>query len=405
MMKKRILSLILITVMLLSMTSCKKEQDTNVKNMTLEEYLETVELPKNLTIAVDPSTVVEKETAKIYSEIEWWDSDIDLLAEKLMRNPVTEKSVWAMGQQYRAITDTVRESLIAYDGGEAFFGEAGHSDDGGFYYSISPQPDSILSGPDVTADDYPRVYYCSVESVMDQFMGFYPNADAELDFSSRKAIAEQADAFWKEIGFPDIRVHEVTAYDVDTLNHIVENKWTDHGKQNMQKRDEHYVVLCRQWIDGLPINSYFMEEIVGKCITSSATLKYTQDGLAAVDADNIIQQPTVGIEKELISAAEALECAKKHYGQGILLQQHTIEEMELVYIFIYREDGSEFVFDELRPFWLIKTASQQEFPYPKYSDWAGNPLEGEIKVYDYIYFDAVTGEYCKDSSSGKPLDS
>lgn len=398
-MTKRIISLLLTAAMLLSMTSCsKKEQNLDVENMTLEEYIDKVELPKNLAISIDPSTVEERETVKVYGNADYLDLDDEIAKELLLRNPITkEEQLPNEGTQYIAETDTHREALSV--------------DQGGLNYSWRPlhsvPTNSVLDSVGV----YPQMYDLGKEASV--FEGIFDSAEKELDFASREEIVKRTEEFFTAMGL-SAEVHEIVAYDTAIFQSDYEVQQRLYQKYSLcdpdypvpvlpQKSDEFYEVFYRPLLDGIPICTYDLRQPEDTFWHSvPCTVRYTIDGIVNTFSYGLIDPASEGTETEILSAAEALELAKAYYGQGVLLKPHTIEEMELVYILYQNEDRTGIA--SIRPYWLIKTSYMQEYEYPEYTDWEGNPLEGEIKAYDFTYFDAVTGEYFIGSTSAKPYE-
>lgn len=402
-MKKRIISLLLIMAMAFSMTGCKKEQKLDAKNMTLEEYLEAVELPKNLTISLDPSTVPDRETAKLYDNVELFHLDDKMVQELLLRGSVVQEreipgSVSGR-TAYVTTSDTYQEELIVGPGELS--------------YLQQPLEDIFTQSVLESNGLYPQVYDTEAGKYIDKFRGIFDSAGKELDFASREEVTKQTEEFFASLGIP-IEVNEIVAYDTDIFQLDYELQQRLYEKQLQetpnqpvpvpvlpQKSDEFYEVLWRPILDGIPLATYTLRAMDdASWVDFPCFTRYTKDGIMRIGSAKLVDPAAEGTETEILSAPEALELVKEYYNQSILLKQHDIEGMELVYISYRNEDFTGI--SSIRPYWLIKTSYQQNYPYPKYSDWEENPLEGEIKAYDYTYFDAVTGEIFIGSTSAKP---
>lgn len=395
-MKKQMISLFLATAMLLSLTSCGKK-NTNYASMSLEEYIEAVELPKNLTISIDPATVEERETVKVYENVEYMNFDAETLKELLLRNPVTEENINAMGHQYAAKTDTQADYLSVYDGGEAWFGESGQSVDGGFTYFC--RPDLQYEGGSVVdslLEIHSQMYQLNDPTIPDRLLGLLDSADHTLDFAPREKAVEEILSFLTENGCPQAEVFATVAYDLETLTMRYEQEFTQ-DQIPPQKSDEVYAMFCRQLVDDIPVNAYQLSAGSDSPWLSGPNmlLYYSEKGIVSANSYCWVEQPQEanGTETEIISAVSALELAKEYYGKAILSKEYTIEELELTYV-EFRSDDRKTVI--LRPYWLVKTGYQQHYVT---TDLKGNPVEGDLKTYDFLYFDAVTGDLFEGSPS------
>lgn len=398
-MKKRLVSMLFSSLFLLSMIGCSDQINGDIHrydDIPFEEYLEKVKLPKNLNFAIEPETVPARTTAKVYENVEYMDFDNDVVKDLFFLNPITQQEEAQetpsapISMVYTAETDTQWERFIVRPGS--------------FHYGIYPDIDSVGNlVSNLTQANSAKFYSFGSGGQISMFNGTFASADQELDFASRAEIQKQAIDLLAEAGIT-IEVDEIVAYDADTLQTIYEDGSKDTANTPLpQKSDECYWVLFRPLIDGIPLNTYYLKikEDCTWAFWTSCGLQYEQSGLVSGYGNGLLASVSEsnGTEENLLTPAAVLELTKQYYGQG-LTKPYTVESMELVYIEYPNEDQKSVL---LRPYWLVKTSYQQAYNgSEKYTDWKGNPLEGEIKAYDYNYFDAVTGEYFEGSTSATP---
>lgn len=398
-MKKRLSSILFSSLLLLNMTGCSDQINGDIHrydDVPFEEYLEKVKLPKNLNFAIEPETVPIRTTAKIYENVEYMDFDNDTVKNLFFLNSITQQeevqatSSSPIDTVYTAETDTQWERLILSSGS--------------LHYGIYPDIDSVGNMvSNLTQGNSAKLYDFGSGDQISMFNGTYASAGKELDFASRAEIQKQATELFATIGIT-VEVDEIVAYDTAALQMIYENGSKDTKNTPVpQKSDECYWVLCRPLVDGIPINTYFlkMKEDCTWSFWINCNLQYQQDGLKTGFLNGMVKplNEQDGNEKDILTPAAALELTKQQYGQG-LTKPYTVEAMELVYIEYPSKDNKT---TTLRPYWLVKTSYQQSYEDSESNtDWKGNLLEGEVKVYDYTYFDAVTGEYFEGSTSATP---
>src|SRR5699024_1557132 len=113
-------------LLLFSFLGCKKsneKEDEDVAvDVDLKEYVETVELPENLSIGFDPAEIESVDTASIHmaSILEMTEKDRDTVIDALVNGDITDTKNYAEGPWLEAEKNGVKEYLTIYDGGKSF---------------------------------------------------------------------------------------------------------------------------------------------------------------------------------------------------------------------------------------------------------------------------------------------
>ncbi len=337
-------------------------------------------------------------SAKIYKNVTYLEFDPKVMTDLLFKNPITEEAVWAEGPQYISETDQEWEQVTIYDGGKAF-GIEDPSVQGGFLYHYSPDKNRMLRLSNLmgfeTADWTTFVSY--PPEVLDSDFPLWEN----LDFVSCEDAIDEVLSCFQGQDFPDFQIQSIHTGDLEHLQHSYQYIKTSHETSGIEepftipeptKDDEAYFMHFTQMIDGIPLNNYTIgsnddPNIYPKYSYSIFDLFYSRYGIIDMMTGNLVA-PGNGTDTDIIGVSSAMDIVLNYYSKGVLLEEHNLESLELTYIQSLEKDGSM----KLHPYWLARVSYPKVVRYPD-ADWNKPEKEKEMKVFDHLYFDAVTGEY------------
>ena len=380
-MKKRLLALFLSSLLLASLAGCSGKKETDIHkydDMTLQEYLDKHDLPKNLSYSFVVDEVSNRTSAKNYTA-EYVEFDLEILKQKFLHFPVAEEDPSFV----RAEEGDKMESIMLNNGSMG-------GDQGGFMYGgYSPLeymhyhtdlPNDIINGQNFTYDDIVTA----------------PPKWKDLDFMPYEDASAKVLDELKELRFPeDITLQNVLSLDLESLNRGYDyevqqiergNSENDPGPQP-EKKDEAYILHYRQMVDGLPVDNYNQSMRSEYALDRTAVIAavYNQEGFATLYARGMMKNLTETDEVNIISAASAMNLLNDYLSQGILTKEYNIESFELTYHQFYDSETNELT---LRPYWFIRIA----YPFSVNVGSDSNEDMRETSSYQYIYIDATTGK-------------
>ncbi|MBS4201836.1 hypothetical protein KHA93_19715 [Bacillus sp. FJAT-49732] len=364
----------------------------------LGAYLQTVTLPKNLTIGFNPSEVKKVQSAKTYiaSILKF---DENRVIENLLQTDIIATNNYAEGPWYEAGDDELREYLSVYDGGRSLGMNSGVQ--GGISYSAVKDGIhlgsklSILVGnapgpPDNNAQEY----------------GFNLKSDygsfKNLSFKDYDDVLSELKEILSAVGFPEFTVGETYSLDLQTmLEHraVYQEAITDFNNEDeseeytWSKDDEAYLFFFQQVIDDIPLSNIYWQrpnqsalpEEVG---ATSIEVFYSKDGIRNIIAKDLLDVKKSVEEKTLISTVDALKKLIDSYSEILLENKTTVFSMELCYVAILKSESSF----ELVPAWIFGIAET--------SSWKDQRKGKDISLESYSYYvlNAISGERIEKAS-------
>lgn len=385
-------------LLLFSFLGCKKsneKEDEDVAvDVDLKEYVETVELPENLSIGFDPAEIESVDTASIHmaSILEMTEKDRDTVIDALVNGDITDTKNYAEGPWLEAEKNGVKEYLTIYDGGKSFGIESGTN--GGLIYGKWTNHIGFNYLTVISDDAGPP-------HITDQIAGYGLKSDYEsfvdLDFVPYTDALTEVEETLDTIGFPKLAVAEAYSLDLETIREHYDlylDAVDDYEKEyDWSKDDEAYLFIFQQTIDDIPvIDTVWMmdESMPGKNKGSSDEITYTttsvlysKDGIVSLSAYNLLDDVVRSGEKQpLINEATAFKTLIDSYS-GIILQKETrVTSLVLHYVAILTDENNY----ELTPAWVFELSEANEWD---------DPVDGKITpYYEYSYFvvNAITGD-------------
>jgi len=223
-------------------SACKDTQSEQqpTSSVSLATFLQTVNLPENLTITFDPSKVQSVASAKTYTA-NFLELNADTVAKQLLRKEIISKKSMAEGPWFQTGDDSYAEYLTVLDGGKSFGTEIGVN--GGLYYGAFIDEKQASNYSTVISGDV------GPPSINEQLHSSLLRSDyasrADLSFSNYAdalaAIEQQLNA----IGIPRLEVAETYSLDLNTLEkHYAAYLETTQDKEELiewSKNDEAYL--------------------------------------------------------------------------------------------------------------------------------------------------------------------
>lgn len=390
----RKISVLLFTgLILLIVSACEgpTEDDQRLEQTDLKIYLESVDMPKNLSITFDPAKVNSVTSAKKYTAAAFLELDADTVAKKLLRNDITEKKPMAEGPYFIAKSSSIEEYLIVYDGGKGF-GIKGVTN-GGLTYTVFKNGEHT---PTLIANSVgpPNL---SEQSSKSMRRSDY-SSTTDLSFASRSEALASVEELLSSIGFSEFKLIETYTMDLKTMkehyNYYLEEMGSSENvlTYNLTVDDEAYMFHFRQQIDELPVNS--TEWTLGKGTAEGPadrimtgnpfiSVTYQKHGVGDISAANFfdITNAKAGETESLISAVDAMKMLLGEYKDLILEEGTQVSSAELLYVSVPAKGGKEEAEFELIPAWVFTITKPQYF-------------EGSVRYNDYSQYvvNAITGE-------------
>lgn len=372
-----------------------EEAGKSANQADLKSFIDSVELPYNLSIDFDPAEVKTVDSAKIYSAV-YLDFDHDVVIDTLLEGEVTATENYAEGIQYQAESGNQTEYLTIYDGGESLDMESGVN--GGLNYGIVENNQSFFNKISLIIENYPGPPESTAQNESYNLKSDFESY-ADLDFMPFDEAWSEVEQTLTDVGFPSFEIAETYSLDLDMmLEHyqlyLEDNlRWgIDIDDYDWSKADENYLFFLRQTVDGLPLmNLHWLEvptNITEAFSATSMLVIYTKDGIIDVSANNFVDVKESISEEPLLSGVDALTKVIDHYSDTILANQTRMTNLELSYVAIYR-GGAEY---ELTPVWMVEIAQENE--------WTDQLTEEPYWTDDYTYYlvNAVTGERITEAS-------
>ncbi|WP_281890560.1 hypothetical protein [Paenibacillus sp. YYML68] len=389
----RFMLLLLCTISLISFASaCQGTQTENhvAHSTDLASFLQTVELPNNLSISLDPAEVKSVSSAKTYT-VNYLRLEPETVAQKLLNRTIVERRILAQGLQFQTGDEALTEYLTVLDGGKRFGEESGV--DGGFYYGIYAYGKSTANYSSVIANAVGPL------DITEQLHRSLLRSDyasrADLSFQSFEQALATVQQHLMATGIPAIELSETYSLDLNTIqaHYALYMKDIHDQKEHIDwtKNDEAYLFHFRQIFDQIPVINISWEW--GKGAAASAfgnwmphpaiNATYTTNGVAKIHASGVYDKngAVAGEEQPLISAAQAIQHLVKEY-EGLILSEGTdVISAELCYVSIPQNKSYQLI-----PAWVLIVAKPEiwtqaesniQTPYYDYSIYVVNAVTGE----------------------------
>lgn len=385
-MKKNIM-LFISTFILVILASCSTpEKVIDFQGMDSKAFLESVNLPENLSIDINFDDVKSLDTAKTY-KADHIVFDNQKLINAFIKNSITEEKIWAEGPQFIASTGNTREFLNIHDGGKSFGIET--STEGGFGYGRVVN-DMFFSDKLNTVASLEFNYPPSSPKLKHSY---YSNDDyasySNLDFISYEEALADIKGILNAAGLPQFDVDETYSLDLKTMKShyelYLESGLTEDDLKNLNwsKDDECYIFSLVQLVDDIPIvnREWQMPDgtkssAVGNPMPPTyINLLYDSEGIKDIRACFIRDIIDEVETNSLINVYKALNTLIQDYSLTILEDDVSIVSAELCYLSIPKDD----VF-ELIPGWVFCSTQTIESNGKTYID------------YKYDVVNAVTGK-------------
>lgn len=366
-MKKKIELVIAGVMMLMTVPlGCTGSENENSRNYSIEF---------GLKIEDDAVPKEEEKKAKVYSA-HFWDWDEKRMLNILLGDKVPQKEIQASSVAYYCEDDLETQTLLLYDGGEAW-GEDGGLD-GGFSYSTEK------AGQHMNFMQYSYVLSIDPGFLESKGMDIYPNAwERDLEFKSFLDSEQEIGNELEALKLPQLELSKafsITKEQMqDRIDHFDEETKRDiFDRFRVTKEDECYVMIYNQVVDGIPVvDVYWPEEPrkIGEAPETYVSVLVSESGVMRMEAIGLYTLTGEGEEKDLISCEEALNVIKKEYEYS---SNATLENVSLRYVSIKKNNQYE-----LTPAWFFKVKEEKRF-----QTGTGQASE-EISVYYAVH--AVTG--------------
>ena len=381
-MKKRILSFIIISIVLIS-ASCNKHNKNDDYNYTSsKDFMENTSTPERLSIDVDFDAIKYVDNARTY-QAEYIEFDKQKLIDAFLKNPVKEEKIWAEGPQIISSSDNIKEILSIYDGGKSFGTDTGMK--GSFFYSK-------------TFDDIPWEKLDAVADISFEDLSyndeFRRNSDydsyIDLNFFSYEESLLDIEEILETAGISHFDIDEAYSLDLDTMKAHFELYRNSHNvdsnlkNTSWTKEDECYIFSLRQMVDDIAIvnKEWQMPDGTKASVWGNAMpatkihLVYNKSGINKIEAHNIVKITKEIKDNNLISVYEALNTLIQDYSLTILEDDIHIVSAELCYLNIPDNDKIELV-----PGWIfisVKEIVLDGKSYTQYKYDAVNAVTGKL---------------------------
>lgn len=393
----RKISVLFMVLILLLVVACDEPAgDTKrIEHLDLNTYLESVEVPKNLSITFDSTKVSTVTSAKKYTAT-FLELDPDTVAKELLRNDITEQKPMAEGPYFIAKSSSMDEYLTVLDGGRSF-GVKGATN-GGLSYMVIKEGDQ--NKPELIANTI------GPPNTTEQFFRSMRRSDysssANLSFASYAEALASVEHLLSSIGLSKSKLVESYAMDLKTMkehyNYYLEEMMNEEEVKSYDftAEDESYRFYFRQQIDELPVNStiWFLgkgtaEGAAGNVMSNNPilTVTYQKDGVSNISARHFFDIPNAksGEPESLISAVDAMKILLKEYKDLILEEGTKVSSAELIYVSVPVKGKEEETIFDLIPAWVFTITKPQ---------YANDKGIGNYQSDDYGQYvvNAITGD-------------
>lgn len=387
---KKTATVFLVLFLYVFMSACEKDDSEAAIDLeeydSLEELIETVNLPDNFLIDVDLSKVTDKNRAKIYTATKM-KFDEEQAIDELLQEEIVDTHQYAEGPQFETENGSLKEYLTVYDGGKSLGIDSGV--EGGIGYSLYIDGESFYNNLSTVISASPEP-----PDNIGQMHGYNLKEDyksfADLSFMNYNDVLSEVETVLSNVGFPSLTLAETYSLDLETmLDHYdlyldsrsyYRNEGEEGEDDHIQwsEDDETYIFLFQQELDGIPLSNRFIRGTM----STYADVYYTKHGIRHITAYNFIDVLEESEEKSLISGTDAIQKVIDSYSEIILKNETKIISMELLYVSMVLENGDY----ELIPAWVFGIAES--------SDWSDEFDGGTYSLDSYEYFvvDAITGE-------------
>lgn len=384
---RRVTTLFVLIILTLSISSCstpKKVQDFS--GMDSNVFLESVVLPKKLSIDLKLDDIKSYAKVKIYT-VEYITLDKQKLTDAFMKNHITDEKKYAEGPQVIASHGNAIEYLSIYDGGKSFGANTGLF---GFNYFTSVNGNMSEKLNTVASISF------GDPSGSEQIYGYDLNTDyasrRDLSFMPYQDMLVSMNRTLNKAGIPQCIVDKTFSLDLETMKAHYQLYLKSDAVQDDQKdlgwtkADESYILSLRQVVDGIPVVNHAWQMPEGtkdsafgnSMPVGSINLIYDKTGIRSISASNVLTIAGDGEDDNLISMYQALKTLIDDYSLTILQTDVHIISAELCYLII---PGNGTV--ELTPGWIFCSTKAADVEY-----------EGKtITEYRYDVVNAVTGKH------------
>lgn len=368
------------------------EKTTDYEAMESKAYLESAEIPSNLLIDIKFEEVKEIKSAKSY-KVNYMTFAKQLLIDTFIESEIVEEVIWAEGPGLRATGSNVEEYLNMHDDGAAFFDEK-EVEPNGFQYGKTVagiNSNNLWTIANVYFDDTSFTDEYGLNSDYESYnnLDFLPLEDALLDVNAVLEKVDMSPLMIDEaysIDFETMQIHyklylEKMAsnelYDPDEIERV---DWT--------KDDEFYLLSMQQVVEDIPVinKPWLMPDGVTTSAVGSSMpytqvhVMYDKSGLRNVSAFNLFEIDKEIEQHKLITIFEALDNLMELYSLGILEEEVSIIDADLLYLIIPKDDEIE-----LTPGWVFENTK---------TIVTDDGYEYEESRYDVV--DAITGKVYQD---------
>src|SRR5690625_896361 len=291
------------------MSACEKDDSEAAIDLeeyeSLEELIETVNLPDNFLIDVDLSKVTDKNRAKIYTATKM-KFDEEQAIDELLQEEIVDTHQYAEGPQFETENGSLKEYLTVYDGGKSLGIDSGV--EGGIGYSLYIDGESFYNNLSTVISASPEP-----PDNIGQMHGYNLKEDyksfADLSFMNYNDVLSEVETVLSNVGFPSLTLAETYSLDLETmLDHYdlyldsrsyYRNEGEEGEDDNIQwsEDDETYIFLFQQELDGIPLSNRFIRGTM----STYADVYYTKHGIRHITAYNFIDVLKESEEKSLIS--------------------------------------------------------------------------------------------------------
>jgi hypothetical protein len=392
---KKLFILLICFLWLISVAACKGTQADQKpsESMDMETFLQTVELPKNLSVSFDAAKVKSAASAKTYT-VSVLELDPNTVVKGLLRREIIVTKPQAVGPWYQSGDESLTEYLTVLDGGKSFGNKVDVN--GGLYYGvfINGKPDNSKLSLVISSE-------AGSSSMNEQLFRSQTRKDyasfSDLSFKSYAEVLAEVEKQLYTIGFPKLEVAETYSMDLETMRehyalYVEENRNQEKLEEvSWSKDDEAYLFHFRQQINDVPVINISWEWGKGASTGAAGNLMkypiidvtYTKNGLTYINASGLYDVAAAkgGEEKLLIGAAEALQVVLDEYKELLLDEGTKVASAELVYVSIPTGNAYElipaWVFGIAKPTKWVDPVSKAESLFYNYSPYVVNAITGE----------------------------
>lgn len=384
-MKKAII-LFISAFMLVMSTSCNTPEKVDFQGMDSKTFLESINLPENLSIEIDLDKMKSVDTATTY-KANYLFFDKQKLIDAFIKNSITEEKIWAEGPQVIASAENMREFINIYDGGKSF-GIAETAKGGSFSFSRVVNDIHLLNKLNTVAhisfDN--SLSGLKIKDSYNSNNGYEPYRD--LGFLSYEDALADIKRILNMAGIPQFDIDETYSLDLNTMKShydlYLKQGFDDNIKKiEWTKDDECYIFSFRQLVDNIPIiNKEWhipdgtKNSIFGNLMPQThVELVYDHTGITYLNVYNMLNTIDETETNRLISLYEALNTLIQDYSLTILEDDIRIVSADLCYLPIPKDDMFELV-----PGWVFGSTKESIIHGKVYFD------------YKYDVVNAVTGK-------------